>query len=385
MDKNLHFSDTEFAERRRAACARLKDAGLDALLMFRQESMYYLTGYDTFGFCFFQCLVMTADGRFVLLTRSADQRQAAFTSIVDDIRVWVDGADANPANDLRDILVELGLGGAKLGVEYDSYGLTAHNGRRLHAALDGFSTLEDASQLVNALRLIKSEAEIAYVRRAAELCDAAWQAAIDRAGPGVGEGDVLADMHSAIYRGGGDAAGNEFIVGSGPGAMMCRNYTGRRGLQATDQLTLEFAGAYRHYHAAMMQTIGIGKPPPRQHELWKAGTDALLACEAALQPGNTIGDVFDAHARTLDAAGLGKFRLNACGYSLGTTYAPIWMDGFMAYKDNPVIIQPGMVYFLHMIIFDDESGLAATPGRTSLVTAGGADVLSQAGLDFVVK
>ena len=82
---------------------------------------------------------------------------------------------------------------------------------------------------------------------------------------------------------------------------------------------------------------------------------------------------------------LPSFRLNACGYSLGTTFAPIWMDGFMAYKDNPVIIQPGMVYFLHMIIFDDETGLAATPGRTSLVTAAGPEVLSQAGLDFVVK
>ena len=167
--------------------------------------------------------------------------------------------------------------------------------------------------------------------------------------------------------------------------MMCRYYSGRRTLQGTDQLTLEFAGAYRHYHAAMMQTIGIGKPPPRQHDLWKVGTEALLACEAALRPGNTIGDVFEAHVRTLDAAGLAKFRLNACGYSLGTTFAPIWMDGFMAYKDNPVIIQPGMVYFLHMIIFDDETGLAATPGRTSLVTSGGAEVLSQAGLDFVVK
>lgn len=385
MQNNLHFTDVEFAARRTAACGKLADAGLDGILVFRQESMYYLTGYDTFGFAFFQCLIMTADGRCALLTRSADQRQAAFTSIVDDIRVWVDGADANPANDLRSILEELGLDDAKLGVEYDGYGLTAYNGRRLHAALDGFATLEDASQLVSELRLIKSDAEIAYVRRAAELCDAAWQAAIDCAGPGVSEADILADMHSVIYRGGGDGAGNEFIIGSGPGALMCRYYSGRRTLQDIDQLTLEFAGAYRHYHAAMMQTIGIGRPPARQHDLWKAGTDALLACEAALRPGNAIGDVFDAHVRTLDAAGLANFRLNACGYSLGTTFAPIWMDGFMAYKDNPVIIQPGMVYFLHMIIFDDETGLAATPGRTSLVTAAGPEVLSQAGLDFVVK
>lgn len=385
MQKNLHFTADEFAARRDTACAGLVAAGLDGLLIFRQESMYYLTGYDTFGFCFFQCLVMTADGRYVLLTRSADQRQAAFTSIVDDVRVWVDGADADPATDLRAILAELGLDGSRLGVEYDAYGLTAHNGRRLHAALDGVVTLTDASQLVNELRLVKSAAEIAYVRRAAELCDACWQAAVDRTGPGVSEADILADMHAAIYRGGGDGAGNEFIIGSGPGALMCRYYTGRRTLAPKDQLTLEFAGSYRHYHSAMMQTIAIGEPPSRQRDLWNACTDALLACEEALRPGNAIGDVFAAHARALDGAGLAKFRLNACGYSLGTTFAPIWMDGFMAYKDNPVIIQPGMVYFLHMIIFDDETGLAATPGRTSLVTASGAEVLTRSGLDLVVK
>ena len=385
MQQSLHFDRAEFAARRTAACAGLKAAGLDGLLIFKQESMYYLTGYDTFGFAFFQCLVLTADGRFVLLTRSADKRQAAFTSIVEDIRVWVDGANANPALDLRDILNELGLAGSRLGYESDGYGLSAANGQRLVAALDGFATLEDASPLVASLRLIKSDAEIAYVRQAAKLCDSAWQAAIDGARPGADEADILADMHAAVYRGGGDGAANDFIIGSGPGALMCRYYTGRRILQEPDQLTLEFAGSYRHYHAAMMQTIGIGKPPPRQYDLWQACTDALLACEDALRPGRTIGDVFDAHVRVLDAAGLSSFRLNACGYSLGATFAPIWMDGFMAYRDNPVIIQPGMVYFLHMIIFDDETGLAATPGRTSLVTAAGAEVLTEAGLEFVVK
>lgn len=385
MQKNLHFTDAEFASRRQAACVNLKARGLDALLMFRQESMFYLTGYDTFGFAFFQCLVLTADGHFMLLTRSADQRQAAFTSIVDDIRIWVDGADADPAKDLRDVLADLGLKDAALGVEFDSYGLTAWNGQRLQRAFDGFARLEDASQLVSDLRLIKSAAEITYVRRAAELCDDAWQAAVDRAEADVSEADILADMHAAVLRGGGDHPGNEFIIGSGPGAMMCRYYSGRRRLDDNDQLTLEFAGAYRHYHAAMMGTIGVGKPPSRQRDLWKVATEALLACEDALRPGNVIGDVFDAHARTMDAAGLSKFRLNACGYSLGTTFAPIWMDWCMAYEGNPTVIQPGMVYFLHMIIFDDEHGLAATPGRTSLVTATGAEVLSKASLDFVVK
>ena len=95
--------------------------------------------------------------------------------------------------------------------------------------------------------------------------------------------------------------------------------------------------------------------------------------------------MFEAHAKSLDAAGLSSARLNACGYSLGTTYAPNWMDWPMLFKDNPIIAAPGMVFFIHMIIFDDNTGLAATLGRTSLVTEKGSEALSKASLEFVVK
>lgn len=381
----IHFTAAELEARRAVATAGMKRRGLDALLMFRQESMFYLTGYDTFGYVFFQSIVLNADGRMTLLTRSADQRQAKFTSVVDDVRVWVDREGSNPAEDLKAILIEHGLKGKKLGVEYDSYGLTALNGKRLDAAMQGFATLEDASDLVTKQRLIKSVAEITYVRRAAELADKAWNAAVETAKPGTFEGDILAAMHGEIFRGGGDDPGNEFIIGSGPGALMCRYFTGRRHLDVNDQLTLEWAGTYRHYHSALMRTLRIGKPPARQLELWKAAQDALLACEAALKPGKAVGEVFEAHAKSLDAAGLSSARLNACGYSLGTTYAPNWMDWPMLFKDNPIIAAPGMVFFIHMIIFDDNTGLAATLGRTSLVTEKGSEALSKASLEFVVK
>jgi Xaa-Pro dipeptidase len=381
----VHFSPEEMQSRRAAACAALKARGLDALLMFRQESMYYLTGYDTFGYVFFQCLVLTANGATALITRAPDLRQAKFTSDVRDVRVWVDRTGASPVSDLKLLLQDMGLRGARLGVEYDAYGLTAANGKRLDRGLNEFARLSDASDLVTQLRLVKSPAEIVYVRRAAELADAAWQAAIDTAKPGAFEGDILAAMHGAVFKGGGDDPGNEFIIGSGPGAMMCRYFTGRRHLDASDQLTLEFAGTYRHYHACLMRTLRVGAVPPRQTELFERAKDALLACEAALKPGRTVGDVFQAHADTLDAAGLGAYRLNACGYSLGTTFAPNWMDWPMIYTANPQVLAPGQVYFLHMILFDDDTGLAMTLGRTSLVTETGSEVLSKAPLEFVTR
>ncbi len=382
---HIHFKRDEFLERQARAISEMERQGLDGLLMFRQESMYYLTGYDSFGYVFFQCLYLGADGKMTLLTRAPDFLQAHFTSIVEDIRVWVDAPDADPARELKSILQERGCKGKRLGVEWEAYGLTGRNAMRLQASLQGFCTLEDASSLVNRLRVVKSPAELAYVRRAATLADDALRAAEETVQAGAFEGDILAAMQGAIYRGGGDDPANEFIIGSGLGALMCRYYTGRRHLDARDQLTLEFAGVYRHYHACLMRTMLIGEPDPRLVAMHAASVEALHAAEAALAPGHAIGDVFDAHARVLDAWGHREHRLNACGYSLGTTYAPNWMDWPMFYHGNPVEAQPGMVFFIHIIIFDAASGLAMTLGRTSLVTEEGSEPLSAASLELVTK
>jgi Xaa-Pro dipeptidase len=380
----LHFTREEFAGRVARATAAMAAAGLDALLCFKQETMYWLTGYDTFGFCFFQCLVFRADGDMALLTRSADLRQAQLTSTLQDIRIWADREGADPALELRDLLDAKGLRGRRLGVEWQTHGLTAANGKRLEAALDGFATLEDASLLVSRLRLVKSPAELDYVRRAAELADAALDAAIAHTGPGADEGVILARMHDAIFEGGGDYPGNPFIIGSGPQALLCRYHAGRRRLDAVDQLTLEFAGVYRQYHACLMRTLLVGRASEHHRRMLDACHEALLAAEGALRPGRTMGEVHDAQAAVLDRHGMAEHRLAATGYSLGAVYAPSWMDWPMFFAGNPVEIGPGMVFFLHMILMDSASGHAMTLARTSLVTDVGAEPLSRLPLELVV-
>ena len=380
----VHFSESEMSSRKQRLLAAMAAAGLDGMLLFAQESHFWLTGFDTFGFCFFQCLYVGADGRMALLTRSADLRQAQHTSNISDIRVWKDGASANPANDLAAMLADLGARG-RLGIESDSYGLTHFNGRRVEAALDGVATLVEASRLVAELRVTKSAAEIAFVREAARLSDLADRAAIDRLGAGVDEGAILAAMHSEIFAGGGDYPGNEFIIGSGVDALLCRYKSGRRKLDGDDQLTLEFAGVYRHYHAAIMRTHIVGRPKPLHRAYHAAAREALLACEAQLRPGRTAGDVFQAHAKTLDAHGLSRHRLNACGYALGAKFTPSWMDAPMFYEGNDFVIAESQVYFLHMILMDSDSGAAMCLGRTYLVGAGAAEAINAPDLDLIVK
>lgn len=378
----LYFTDEEYSARVNRVRAEMKNRGDDALLIFAQESMYWLTGYDTFGYCFFQCLILTQND-LILLTRSADFRQAKHTSNIADIRIWKDGAGANPAIDLKSILNELNLQGKTLGIELDTHGLTATNYKKVTSQLEDFVDLDEQSYLISELRLVKSSQEIEYAKIAGNLADDSLDAALLAIKKGGQEADVLAAMQSIIFEKGGDYPANEFIIGSGRDALLCRYKSGRRTFSNNDQLTLEWAGSFAHYHAAMMRTIVIGKPKPAHLDLFEASKEALNAVVEQMTPGKTFGDVFKAHADVLDARGLSSHRLNACGYSLGARFTPSWMEHQMFYENNPQEIKPGMTLFAHMIIADSETETAMTLGQTFLTTQGKAENLSRNSFDLI--
>src|SRR5690242_17014934 len=120
----LHFERSEYLARLERARTKLREKNLAALLIFAQESHYYLTGFDTGGVVFFQCEVLAEDDRPVtLLTRLPDREQARRTSIIEDIRIWYDTEGADPTNDLKSIRAEQGLKGARVGIELATFGL----------------------------------------------------------------------------------------------------------------------------------------------------------------------------------------------------------------------------------------------------------------------
>tara|TARA_B110001452_G_scaffold262978_1_gene263762 strand:- start:388 stop:1539 length:1152 start_codon:yes stop_codon:yes gene_type:complete len=380
----LHFSKEEFSQRKTKALESMKEQKLDALLMFRQESMYWLTGYDTFGYVFFQTLVLNKSGNVILLTRAPDLRQAQNTSNIQDIRIWIDKDGSNPTDDLKIILNELSLKGKKVGIEYEAYGMTGRSALRLNKSLENYCEIEDQSELITKIRVIKSQEEIIYVKKSAELADRALDEAWKYTKAGASEAKILAEMQKAVLEGGGDYPANEYIIGSGHNALLCRYQSEKRILSNKDQLSIEWAGTFKHYHSAMFRTIPIGKADPKHIKMHEACFEALKNCEKKLIPGNIVGEVFDVHAETFDNRGYKKARMNACGYSLGSTFSPNWMDWPMLYTGNPYIIQPGNVFFMHMILMDSDSKLAMNLGETYLVTENGNERLGKQKLDLVV-
>ena len=159
-------------------------------------------------------------------------------------------------------------------------------------------------------------------------------------------------------------------MGAGDAALFGRYHTGEEIIGDRDQVVFEPAAAYRHYHACMMYNIITGALPPRQADMNKACAEAIDACEAVLKPGTTVGELYDTHKRTLAKAGFGDAALAACGYTLGASYPPSWMDWPMLWAGNPQVLEPGMVFFMHMILFDKDTGLSMCIGETAIVTDG---------------
>ena len=201
----LHFAREEFDARVAAARAALRRDRLAAILLFAQESLYYLTGFDTSGYVFFQCAVLSdADIPITLLTRRPDLEQARRTSTISDIRLWYDAEGADPGIELKAILAQRKLKGERIGIELATFGLTADKYNRIRHHLADWCELVDASHLVRGLRLTKSASELAYVRRAAALADRSLEAMLAAVRPGAFEGDIAAAGAVPILVGGGD-------------------------------------------------------------------------------------------------------------------------------------------------------------------------------------
>jgi Xaa-Pro dipeptidase len=300
----LRFPETEHRARLARTRKLLVGRGLDALLVFAQESHYYLTGYDTAGYVFFQVGLVTADdGNTVLLTRTPDRRQAEVASIYDEVRIWLNAEDADPARDLKAILDARGLKGARIGVELATHGLTAANWRLVEAALDGFCTLVDASDLVRSQRLIKSPAELELVRAAGELADAAAMAAIRTAGPGVYDTALSGAAVTAMLAAGADMPSGGPLVNVGPRALYGRGIGGARKIEPQDQVLIELAGSACRYHVVVEHTVAVGPVDPRQERQMAVAIEALERIKAAARPGERLGALDDIHRDVLDRAG----------------------------------------------------------------------------------
>jgi Xaa-Pro dipeptidase len=382
----VHFSEDEFRERQAVVRRELAARGLDGLLVSRIEDQYWLCGLDTDGFVIFHMMFIGSGGQLTHVTRTADLASIDYSSLCEDVRIWED-AQGNPKSKvIKDMLESHGMGGKRIGIQLDSFGLLPNLHMELREALDGWCELIDASDLIRLMRLVKSPQELDYHRQAGRILDRACARAIDLIAPGADEGHVLAEVYRVIWEEGADIPANRMPMGHGEKAMNVRYVTGRGRIAENDQVTFEMGDAWRHYHVADMFTVLTGpNVDPRHLGMHAACAEALDRVQETLRAGRTLGDVFEAHRATLAARGYEHALLKACGYTMGATFPPTWMEQPMIYRDNPLVLERNMVFFTHMILSEQKTGLIMSLGETSIITNGAPEVITHVPREPIVR
>ena len=165
------------------------------------------------------------------------------------------------------------------------------------------------------------------------------------------------------------------LVNVGPRALYGRGIGGARKIEAQDQVLIELAGSACRYHVVVEHTVSVGRTDPRQERQMGVAIEALERIKAAARPGEPLGTLDDIHRVVLDRAGFAHARYAACGYALGCTFKTTWMDvPPMIYTGNPLLMEAGMVFFVHIMIPDAATGLVAGVGQTFAIGQAGSGV-----------
>ena len=382
----IHFSREEFSQRQQKTRKHLQNLELDGLLLFKIEDMYWLTGYESDGFCIFGCMFIGTDGALTHLARPADLGNISYSSICEDVRISPDTEDSTRAEHVKDMLRSLGMEGKKIGIQVDTMGLTPRLFLEISEILDGWCDLTIAPDFIRILRLVKSPQELSYFRKAGEVMDVVMDKVIEATCPGAFEGDIYATFYDTLFRLDADLPAHIPPLGSGDSALNLRYTTKRKNVSENDQVTLELGLAYRHYHVACMGVVLTGPEINNRHlKMHKTSVIALDAVQAALRPGTTVGELFDIYKATLEEHGEHDAVLTVAGYTMGAMWPPTWMEEPMIFEGNPLVLEENMTFFNHMILNDREIGLSMAVGETAIVTKDVPEIITHTPREPIIK
>lgn len=370
----------DLAGRLAAARASARDRGLDALLLAAPESLCYLTGLNHLGHFALTLLIVPSEGPPLLVARQMEAPTLA-AQVPDCLHVpYGDGED--PAQVAAAAVERATAPGATVGVELTSMFLPVAVWERLRPAVTG-RAWEAASGLVDALRLVKSEAEIALIRRAAAISDRAVQAGIAAAGTGVTERQVAAAVARELVLAGSEPPGTGPFIRTTDVLDQEHVTWGDRVLTPGSGLLLELSGSLARYHAPLSRMVHAGRLPAGVEAAAETSLAGLDAVTRALRPGVRASTVYEAWRQAVaDRLGHDRYQRHHCGYVIGIGFSPTWTGGpgvVGLRGDSHLEITTGMTFHVFSWIL----GQDFPQGRgdycvsdTALVTAGGCELLT---------
>ncbi|CAN5821469.1 Xaa-Pro peptidase family protein [soil metagenome] len=369
------FETDEYQRRIERVRASMAQRSLDGLVLVGPHNINYLSGMDSENLFDFQALIVPLEGEPDLVIFDFELGRAEASSWLAKPSAYTSFED--PVTATLQAVSRAGLSRVRIGLEQRATTVSAGTLTRL---ADGLSEarLEDAFGIVEGVRLVKSEAEIAYIRRAAALTDAAVLAGYAAMRVGVADHEVAAAIMGSLYGSGSETVCWGPIVASGYLAGAAHSSFNGRRLEAGDTVFLELTGEVRRYVAPLMRTAILGEPTPEQAAVAAAGAEAvqtLLRESRAGRPASEVAKIVgEVVAPILDRVVFHHY----FGYPVGIGMPPSWIEalGFFIRVDEDRPLEEGMVFHLPMS-FRRYGEWGINQSHTMLVRADGAEALTR--------
>ena len=376
------FSREEFAARRAAVGRAMAERGLDWLILFHPVSIRWLTGSDAKSYQEFQGLLVPGSGPLTIMAREGERNELHDEALVERIESFGGGENEDAIPHFERLADELGLLRARCGMEVPAYYLHPHHYVRLRELL-GSSLAAETTDLVHDLSLVKSPAEIAYIRRASAIADEAMAVFAAGLRPGRSELAVAGDVYGALLARGSGLSASPINLVSGARSAYSHGAPTERVLQSGDFGSVEYGATWRRYTATIGRQFCLGQPTARMSELYETVRRACDACIAEIRDGAPATAPHEAAKQLIAAAGLEHGRVHTSGYGLAPGFPPSWGEPVHMIGGARHVLRAGMVLSVEPPVFLGDEGLGARIIDNVLVTSQGCELLSRRSRDLV--
>lgn len=372
--REITFDEAEYGARRDRVRAMMEERGIDTLVLHSPSNIYYLSGHYTLNLWDYQCLILPKSGQPIMLIWHFEEGRFAATAVDTSLEMFGGGAD--PIAETRSALERHGLLNGRIGLEKDCTYLTANQYEKLRDAFAPASAV-NGSGLVEHSRIIKSPAELDYIREAGLATDAAMVAGFNAIHEGAVDHDVAAAIVAELVRKGTQNFAIYPMVAAGARSGVPHNSHDGVKIETGKPVFLEFSPSIRWYQAPLMRAAIVGEAGDLVRRVADTGAEALDAMCDAIKPGVAASTVAEAGRAVVDRIKDEIHFHYVFAYSVGIAFPPTWLESaeFGILLDNHKPLQPGMVFHFPMTLrVKGEFGVGQS--QTVIVTETGAEVLS---------
>ena len=388
----MSFSKNEYKNRLKKVQSSMQEKGIELLISQDTANINYLTGYDAWSFYYAQCVIVHINSDEPICFIRAQDAGGAFIKtylkkenivIYDEkyIHTW----PSHPYDALVNLLKKNKWDKLKIGVEMDAHYFTAYCYEKLKHGLPN-ATIKDSERLVNWVRVVKSNAEIDFMKKAAIISENAMKTAMEIINPGVRQCDAVGEIQKALFYGtpeiGGEYSSIATLLPTGKGTSASHLTANQDKFIEGEATIIELSGVYKRYHAPMARTVLLGKPDQLKIDTMNKTIEALNSGISAIKPGNTADDVAQAFWKILDKYGIEK--KSRTGYSIGIGYPPDWGEHTLnIYKGDMTVLEPNVCFHMIAVMQFGDWGVEAS--EAIRVTESGCELFCNMSKELYIK